>query len=107
MTLASDKQIDEAKKTKPVAKPGALSLLPIKPFTAGNMVMSHRSDDDGDENDEAVEEGKDMKVTGKGPKVRNQGLHNVLSGRKGGAMYDAKRDYVRAKEKQKQRRDDE
>lgn len=35
---------------------------------------------------------------------RNKQLHQVLSGRKGGRHYDPKRDYVRAKEKDKAHR---
>lgn len=106
MAMSSDDQINEAKKAKTAGKAGMLSMIPINSFSAGNMVFPKSSSDE--EEDECVEESDSkMKITGKAPKVRNQQLHNVLSGRKGGAMYDAKRDYVRAKEKQKQRRGDD
>lgn len=100
MSMTSDKPLNEAKKDKP-AKSGPLKLLPLKPFSAGNMVMSHRSDED---EDPPVEESDSKMKTPKVPKPRNQHVNDVLMSRKGGRMYDAKRDYVRAKVKQEERR---
>lgn len=100
MSMTSDNQINEAKKDKPV-KAGPLKLLPLKPFSAGNMVMSHRSDED---EDPPVEESHSKMKTPKVPKPRNEHGNNVLAGRKGGRMYDAKRDFVRAKVKHEERR---
>lgn len=64
-----------------------LKMVKLPSFVAGNMVMR---------------EGKEtVKVAA--PKARNKHLNDVLKGRKGGRHYDARADYVRAKEKQKTR----
>lgn len=95
---AKQARIDEAKKPKKATDgklPVALGMVKIPSFISGNMVMS-----DDDENDDPVEEGKEsIKVDV--PKARNKRLNDVLSTRKGGRHYDAKKDYVRAKEKSK------
>lgn len=106
MDLAADMLLDEEKKRK-VGEP-FVGMRPIKSFVAGNMVMSNRSDGDGDdcEDEDDVKEAHDMKLKLVTLKPRNQQLHNVLGTRKGGRHYDAKSDYNRAKEKSKAKKEE-
>lgn len=85
MTLA------EAQDKKKVRKPG---------MVAGNMVMSADEPAGPGEKEENVAEAKNtIKVDV--PKPRNKQLFTALVTRKGGRHHDPKKDYVRAKEKQK------
>jgi len=90
--------LSESKKDK--NKAPVLKMLPIKSFVAGNMVTSNPEDDEC----ESVTEGKD-KVKVPVSKPRAKDINDALVHTKSGRHYDPKRDYVRAKEKSRSRKE--
>lgn len=93
--------LSESKKDK--SKAPVLKMLPIKSFVAGNMVTSNPEDDNECDTD-TVTEGKD-KVKVPVSKPRAKDINDALVHTKSGRHYDPKRDYVRAKEKSRSRKE--
>lgn len=85
--------IEAEKAKKKVKKPACVS---------GNMVMSKDEPAGPGEEELSVTESKNI-IKVDTPKPRNKQLSTVLATRKSGRHHDAKKDYVRAKEKQKNR----
>lgn len=74
-------------------------MMPIASFV-GNTVLSKDTTHGEDEDEEVVaEKSNTMKV--ELPKARNKQVNDVLRAKKGGRMFDEKKDFSRAKEKAK------
>lgn len=85
--------------TKPKRKPKKKVMAALPSFVAGNTVLSS----DGGELSEA---NKPAPIKLDALPVRNKALNDALKSKRGGKHYDARADYVRAKEKHKTQRND-
>lgn len=109
MAIASEHaRLDEAASKKLKKSGPFLPMKKIPSFVAGNMVMSDDMDAENDESEaekpvaEAMLPMTTLKVMM--PKARNKQVNDVLKSKKGGRHYDAKKDFVRAKEKSNARK---